>query len=339
MTSETLTALAEPPAPAISGELVGASSLLLAGTSCAATKPAKKTRVAYLEVYQAFCGWHTPTGDLGAVSIEALTVDNVTGYRTHLEDLGRSPATIAKHLTALRQLAMFVGADFRIGNVKSKRGDEPPPKPITAKQLELLLKMPDLRTTAGKRDQALLSLLGLAGLRVSEVAALRYEHVVEIPRYDDSRIREAIKRSSRFAVFVEHSKRGSSRFVPLDPDALESLVAWRDSRPECSTDHIFVSLPRTNTEPKPLDVRSIARAVERHAKAADLPADRRSPHVLRHTFCTALAEAGIAIEVIKDLAGHKDIRTTMRYVDVSDKRQQQAIESLHKSRQGLAAVA
>lgn len=60
----------------------------------------------------------------------------------------------------------------------------------------------------------------------------------------------------------------------------------------------------------------------------------KSPHFCsllgrpRHTFCTLLAEREVPIEVIKDLAGHADMRATERYTHVSDHRRDQAIASL-----------
>jgi len=51
-------------------------------------------------------------------------------------------------------------------------------------------------------------------------------------------------------------------------------------------------MPRAST-PGPLGARDIARIVARHAAAADLPADRRSPHVLRHTLCTHPADTAV----------------------------------------------
>jgi integrase len=80
--------------------------------------------------------------------------------------------------------------------------------------------------------------------------------------------------------------------VPLDDDALEAIVACVKSRPPAATEHLLLSLPRAGAL-GPLSARDIARGVGRHAAAADLPEDRRSPHGLRHTFCTHLATRGL----------------------------------------------
>ncbi len=82
-------------------------------------------------------------------------------------------------------------------------------------------------------------------------------------------------------------------------------------------------------------MRDITRIVTRSAAAAGLPEDRHSPHVLRHTFCTHLANAGVAIDVIRELAGHADIRTTTIYIDVHDDRLEDAIEDAARQRHGL----
>ena len=83
----------------------------------------------------------------------------------------------------------------------------------------------------------------------------------------------------------------------------------------------------------------MTRIVARYAQLAELPADRRSPHVLRHTFCIHLAESGEAIEVIRELAGHAAIRTTTIYTDVSPERLQNAIDNAAQRRGGLGRLA
>jgi len=65
--------------------------------------------------------------------------------------------------------------------------------------------------------------------------------------------------------------------------------------------------------------------------------DRSTAHAFRHTFCTMLAERGVAMEVIRALAGHVDIRTTQIYVDVTDERKADGIVALERVPHPLAA--
>jgi integrase/recombinase XerD len=137
---------------------------------------------------------------------------------------------------------------------------------------------------------------------------------------------------------VRNGKRGSTRAVPLDEDALAAIVAWIKSRPTAATEHPLLSLPRSGP-PRPLSTRDIARIVARHAAAADLPDDRRSPHVLRHTFCTHLADAGADTAVIRELAGHADIRTTTIYTAVNPTRLEEAIAERGRRHRGARRAA
>ena len=61
--------------------------------------------------------------------------------------------------------------------------------------------------------------------------------------------------------------------------------------------------------------------------------------MLRHTFCTHLANAGVAIDVIRELAGHADIRTTTVYTAVNDARLESAIAERSGQRQGVRRAA
>jgi integrase/recombinase XerC len=61
--------------------------------------------------------------------------------------------------------------------------------------------------------------------------------------------------------------------------------------------------------------------------------------VLRHTFCTHLADAGADVGTIRELAGHADIRTTTVYTPVSDTRLEHAIAERTRQRNGLRRAA
>jgi site-specific recombinase XerD len=280
----------------------------------------RRRRGAYAAVYRTFIAFLGPTA-----SPEDLTAQAVRSYRDQLERAGRTPATIAKHLSALRQLAQALEADPAIRTVRSQSIARREPRALSQDEFARLLRMPDRRTRQGKRDLALLQLLGSAGLRRAEVAGLLITDVDERRRAGDPRLRQAIAHSTSWRVTVRYGKRGRTRAIPLNEDALSAITAWVKVRPVAAGEQLLLSLPRTGQPPRALTTRDIARIVARHAANAGLPEDRRSPCVLRHTFCTHLADAGADTAVIRELAGQADIRTTT--IDVNPARLEQAIGS------------
>jgi site-specific recombinase XerD len=178
---------------------------------------------------------------------------------------------------------------------------------------------------------SLLHLLGSTGLRRAEASAVLVGDVDERRRSSDPRLRQAIKGSTSWWVTVRSGKRGRSRAIPLDEDTLAAITAWVKVRPTAATDHLLLSL------------RALGSRRGRSARATS-PATRRPPGCprtgapltcLRHTFCTHLADSGADTAVIRELAGHADIRTTTIYTAVSDARLEHAIEA--RSLQGVGA--
>jgi integrase len=88
-----------------------------------------------------------------------------------------------------------------------------------------------LATTRGHRDRVILEVLARAGLRRSELCALTWDDVVEVPRWPDARLRDAVAKrpadETAWALRVEHSKRGRDRLVPLARPVVAALEAWR----------------------------------------------------------------------------------------------------------------
>jgi integrase/recombinase XerD len=317
----------------LAGEVLDPVSLTMLAASVAANQPARLTRQTYAGVYAAFCQFLGP-----GARASALSPDTVRGYRDRLERANRSPATIAKHLSALRTLAAALEIDGvdRVRGARVARGE---PRALTAEEYARLLRMPDRRTRQGKRDLALLHLLGTAGLRRAEACAVLLDDVDERHRAGDGRLRKAIPHSTSWWVTVTYGKRGRRRGVPLEDQALDAIGAWVKGRPVCAHEQLLVSLPRTGRDPQPLSVRDVTRIVARYGEAAGLPENRRSPHVLRHTFCTHLAENEISVDVIRELAGHADIRTTTIYTDVSPDRLERAIADSSRGRRGARRLA
>lgn len=318
----------------LSVEVVDRDGLREVALEVAARQRAQLTRQTYASVYRAFAAF------VGReATVMDVTAERVRAYRDLLEGAGRSPATVAKHLAALRCLAAAIGADVAIRDIRSARVYPGQPRALDQHQYARLLRMPDRRTRRGLRDVAVLMLLGSVGLRRSEAATLLIGDIEERRRARDPMLRRAIARSTSWWVTVRMGKGGRTRRIPLDEDTLAAIIAWVKVRPTAATEHLVLSLPRTGRPPGPLSTRDVARIVGRHATAAGLPDDRRSPHVLRHTFCTHLADAGVDIAVIRELAGHADIRTTTIYTAVNEARPEQAIAARSRQPHGIRRAA
>lgn len=142
----------------------------------------------------------------------------------------------------------------------------------------------------GGRDHALMCLLALNGLRISEALGADIENL-------------EYQRGHR-TLFV-HRKGHKTATIPLAPRTATSLDLYIADR---TTGPIFLNADGTRR----LDRHAAARIVRRLAKAAGI--DKRiSPHSLRHSFITAALDAGVPLRDVQEAASHADPRTTMRY--------------------------
>jgi site-specific recombinase XerD len=151
-----------------------------------------------------------------------------------------------------------------------------------------------LEAAPGPKYKAALGAAYGAGLRVSEVVALKVSDID----------------SQRMLLKVEQGKGRKDRFAMLSPQLLELLRDWyRIARPQV---WLFPGQDPTNH----LTARQLNRAV--HA-AADIAGIRKrvTPHTLRHSFATHLLEQSVDIRVIQTLLGHAKLDTTALYTRVA----------------------
>jgi integrase/recombinase XerD len=145
--------------------------------------------------------------------------------------------------------------------------------------------------------RALFMAVYAAGLRVSEVVALRAADI-------DSR---------RMVLRVCQGKGNKDRIVMLSPKLLGVLRDYyKASRP---TGTLFFGQDKG----RPLHCGTVRWACRRIARRAGLT-KRVTPHTLRHSFATHLLEAGVDLRTIQALLGHRSLRTTALYTFVSPER-------------------
>ncbi|MDX6683707.1 MAG: integrase/recombinase XerD [Solirubrobacteraceae bacterium] len=320
------------------GELVDAFDAQ--ALAIAATAAAPNTRRAYATAYRAFAAFLRAR--YGEASRETITVAAVAAWRDELAAQGLAPSSIAQRVSAVRRLAATLGADALVQHVRCTHIQHDKPRALSDIELERLLRQPDRRATIGVRDRAILELLARGGLRRAELARLTVADIQERGRQPDARRRTAIApgraEQTRLEVVVRASKRGRTRAVPLHAKAHDALARWYASRPTSASDALFVSLrQRHSARPEAISASAVGDIVAKHAAGAGVRDDRCTAHALRHTFCTMLAERDVALEVIRELAGHVDVRATQIYVDVTDRRKEDGIAVLERDAHPLAA--
>lgn len=184
------------------------------------------------------------------------------------------------------------------------------PKIITESQIDRLLNAPNIRTTHGLRDKALLELMYATGFRVSEAVQLRINEI-----------------NLQHGIVQTIGKGDKQRMVPLGEEAAHWIALYlHDARPlllkNQRCDELFVSQKKGGM------TRQLAwMLVKQYAAIAEIQA--LSPHSLRHAFATHLVNHGADLRTVQMLLGHADISTTQIYTHVANERLKSIVEQHH----------
>lgn len=171
-------------------------------------------------------------------------------------------------------------------------------KPHASKLGQIYNRSWKVRNRDGLREVVMLALR--TGMRKGEIKALAMDHV----NFDDRIITVQASWGDRDKKCRQRTKNGSFRRIEMNPDVFEILWRYRESQP---TEMIFKKIMSSHTVKNFSKVTQKAGVRELHF------------HALRHTFLTNIAngvrmDAPVDIVKVKELAGHSDIQTTLRYV-------------------------
>lgn len=246
------------------------------------------TRSAYGSDLRCFATWCIQT-DIDPLAVQRAHVD---AYARSLEAEGLARASVARRLSAVSGLFRYAQEEGYLSrnpaaHVRRPRvGDDSPTLGLDLDEARRFL---DAAADAGSRDYALVCLLLLNGLRVSEVCAASVEDV-------------AVERGHRVLMVVR--KGGRRDLVPLAP---RTIAAVEEHVAERSTGPLLLA-----NDAGALNRFQATRVIRRLTRAANIDKSI-SPHSLRHTAVTLALDAGAPLRDVQDMAGHADPRTTRRY--------------------------
>jgi integrase/recombinase XerD len=257
-------------------------------------------------------------------SVAAARTDDLRAHLTRLAERGLAPASVARRLSAIRQLYRFLYSEAHRTDDPSavmegpKRGRSLP-KVLSVKQVDDLLKQVRTGLSADSQTERLRAARMVCLLEVLYATGLRVSELVALPE-------TAARRDLR--MLVVRGKGGRERLVPLNDSAKRAMADYLTLRDDAKVERSKWLFPSFG-ESGHLSRQHFARELKALAAAAGLKASQVSPHVLRHAFASHLLQNGADLRVVQTLLGHADISTTQIYTHVLEERLKSLVRDLH----------
>ena len=241
--------------------------------------------------------------------------DHVRNWISGLMDKGRTATSVNRKLSSLRSFYRFLlKKEWVVVNPMLKivgpKKEKPLPSFVREKDMDRLLdELSFGEGFEGCRDRVILEVFYATGVRLSELIGLNEADVDFSAR-----------------LIKVTGKRNKQRLIPFGNELMEELLIYNKVRTETfpgGTEAFFV---RKNGERMyPVQV---YRLVKRNlSKVVTLK--RRSPHVLRHTFATAMLNGNAELRAVQELLGHESLATTEIYTHATFEELKKVYEQAH----------
>ena len=284
---------------------------------------------AYRDVFKLLLVYCHEVKGIGAerIRLEQLNASAVLEFLNHLENArGCGKRTRNQRLAAIHSFFRFVQSRSpehilqcqQILAIPFHRYERRAPRYLAPGDLAAILAQPNLRTSAGRRDAVLLSVLYDTGSRVQELVDLR---VGDVRLQSPAHVRLT-------------GKGRKIRFVPLMSNTVRLLRSYLEEHnlltPDRDARALFVN--RANEQMSRSGVRYILGKYARQAGSV-CPGLKGpiSPHLIRHSKAMHLLQAGNPLIIIRDILGHVDIKTTDIYARADIEMQRRALEKAEPS--------
>jgi len=243
----------------------------------------------------------------GIESFQAVSRENLKAFIAELVNNGYNRRSIARKIASLKAFFKFLN---KVGilvtnpslSLISPKIERKLPAFLDEDAVKSMLTLPDVETLKGKRELAILELFYSTGIRLSELINLN------------------IKDFYKMDCLVKVKGKGNKeRIVPVGKKAMEAIddyIRMREDITKCDKSKrgdlpLFVTDKGERLYPQ-----IVRRIVKKYIeKVSDI--ERKSPHVLRHSFATHLLNRGADIRAVKELLGHESLSTTQIYTHIS----------------------
>jgi len=269
------------------------------------------TVASYIRDIRQYSDWLRQEEELDVVEAKQ---QNISEFLSHLEEDGRSAATVSRNLASLKNFyAYLVSSGFLektpVTDIRIARGEKKLPQILTSREIELLLAQPVCSDAKGFRDKAMLEVMYATGIRVTELIDL-----------DVSDVNLSLG-------VIKCSGGKKSRMIPLYPAALKALSDYlldvRVSMADPAETALFVNVSGVR-----MSRQGFWKILKYYQGTAHIDKEI-TPHTLRHSFAVHLLENGADVGDVQELMGHSDISSTQMYTQLINQRLKSVYEKCH----------
>ena len=236
----------------------------------------------------------------GETSLHQLSHGYIRSWLASLKDENLSSRTINRKISTLKsffkyQVKTGLISQSPMGKIVAPKNEKRLPQFVENKDMKTLFRdveFPD--NWQGKTDRLLLNLFYSTGMRLSELIQLK---------------KTAIHFSNHTLKVL--GKGNKERIIPISPELLSSIKAYlaeqKTEFPDLNADLLLL-----DEKGKALAPRKVYSSVQAYLSRITT-IEKRSPHVLRHTFATHLVNNGADLNAVKELLGHSSLAATQVY--------------------------
>lgn len=254
----------------------------------------------------------------GGFSPPEITANDIRAWVLSMMEQGVGARSVNRKLTTLRTFFHYMKKEGIVQNdpmlkVRPPKMEKRLPVFLREEQMDELLddgteaQFPE--TLEGKRDKLIIELFYNLGVRLSELINMR----------------DADFDFDRKTVRVT-GKRNKQRYIPFGNSLKSDILAYTNDRDtEIGKGEGWLLVRKTGEKLYPMLVR---RVVEKYISSVST-LSKRSPHVLRHTFATAMLNNGADIDAVKELLGHANLAATEVYTHTTFERLRNIYKQAH----------
>ncbi|MDR2953838.1 MAG: tyrosine-type recombinase/integrase [Prevotella sp.] len=253
--------------------------------------------------------------DFPDIDIQSVDSDIIRSWMAYLMENKISPRSVNRKLSTLKSFYKYMLRIKEITSdptkkIKGPNTDKPIPSFVNNSDMEKILDGRNFDDTfESMRDRTIIELFYVTGIRRAELIGIKDTDI------------DLNKGTVRVT-----GKRNKQRIIPLGNsiiDLIEKYITIRNEEIENQSGHLFVKEDGQQLYPM-----LVHRIVSEHLK--DIPTlSKTSPHVLRHSFATAMLNDGAGINSVKELLGHASLAATEIYTHTSFEELKRIYEHAH----------